>query len=341
MATQEQLKQIYAELKGQFDQTLMDLQAKVVAMEANRFAGGSGHGGNSFNYKSFTRMDKFTGDGNEWSGWLFNLKVCANAMHEEFGEAVHAVTLAKMDKENVPSMMTVVPDGIDIEPYKLGKKFFEVICGLTTGEANIIVRSTVEKFGSCGFGALYLLNKRYWPNTHARKIQCLTEVVRPQIIKNSRQLVMAVELWEGKVAALLRDFQQDLGDGIKTAILISMIPREYQDMVFQLGSGQADVEYKEIRDKVVSVAGNRAQMATPTPMDVGQVDREGSDYAEWFGEGGEGLEGEGGQEYGDDVMAIGKGDARCYRCGGSGHYSRDCATPVSKWWQRWRWQRWF
>jgi hypothetical protein len=75
MATQEQLKQIYAELKGQFDQTLMDLQAKVVAMEANRFAGGSGHGGKSFNYKSFTRMDKFTGDGNEWSGWLFNLKV--------------------------------------------------------------------------------------------------------------------------------------------------------------------------------------------------------------------------------------------------------------------------
>jgi hypothetical protein len=114
-------------------------------------------------------MEQITGDGNEWSGWLFNLTVCVNAMHEEFGEAVHAATLAKMDKENVPSMMTVVPDGIDIEPYKLGKKFFEVLCGLTTGEANVTVRSTVGKFGSNVFGSLYLLNKRYQPNTHSRK----------------------------------------------------------------------------------------------------------------------------------------------------------------------------
>ena len=93
-------------------------------------------------------------------------------------------------------------------------------------------------------------------------------------------------------------------------------------MVFQLGTGQADVDYKEIRDKIVSVAGNRAQMATPVPMDVGQVDREESSFEEWFG--GEGYEKQV-AEYGCDgeVMAIGKGDGRCYRCGGSGHFSRD------------------
>ena len=113
--------------------------------------------------------------------------------------------------------------------------------------------------------ALYFLNKKYRPNTHARKIQCLTEVVRPQIIKDSRQMVAAVEMWEGKVGSLLRDFDRDLGDGIKTAILISMTPRQYQDMVFQLGMGQASVDYKEVRDKIVR---NRAQMPTPTPMDV-------------------------------------------------------------------------
>ena len=84
------------------------------------------------------------------------------------------------------------------ERYKLNKKLFELLCGLTTEETSVVVRGTVEKFGNCGFGAFYLLNTRYCPNTHARKIQCLTEVARPHIIKDSRHMVAAVEMWEGK-----------------------------------------------------------------------------------------------------------------------------------------------
>jgi hypothetical protein len=244
MATPEQHEQVYAALNMKFAATISQLEAQVTQLSSSRQRAGGGDDERKFNYKSFTRMEKFAGNANEWSGWMFNLKVCADAMDDDFGDAVRDIMKAKMEKEDVDSVRHCV----DEEPYKLSKKFFEILCGLTSGEANVVVRGTTEKFGNCGFGALYLLNKRYRPNTHARKIQCLTEVVRPQIIKDSRQLATAVEIWEGKVGALLRDFNQDLGDGIKTAILISMIPREYQDMVFQLGTGQADVDYKEIRD---------------------------------------------------------------------------------------------
>jgi hypothetical protein len=338
-ATEEQMKNIYdkvkADLQIQFDATLKDLQTKVTQLSGGGGSGGVGGNGievtPKFNYKSFSRMEKFTGIANEWSGWMFNLKVCVDAMDNDFGDAVHQVMQIKLDKENsiaLKEAMHTVEWNSD--PFMLNRKFFEVLCGITTGEANIIVRSTVEKFGNCGFGALYLLNKRYRPNTHARRIQCLTEVVRPPIIKDSRQLVMAVELWEGKVASLFRDFQQDLGDGIKTAILISMIPREYQDMVFQLGVGDKDPDYTEIRDKVMSVAGNRVQMATPTPMDVGQIGQEDNYGSEWFG--GEGCD-EHATDYGahgSEVMAVGKGSGKCFRCGGSGHMARDCATPADK-----------
>ena len=208
MATPEQMQQMYNDFDAEFQDTIRNLEAKVAQLRGGGSGGISGNCGevtNKFKYKSFTRMDKFTGNADEWSGWVFNLKVCADAMDDGFGEAVHEVTKAKLDKENVESLKEIVGrTAIETEPYKLSKKFFEVLCGLTTGEANVVVRGTAEKFGNCGLGALYLLNKRYRPNTHARKTQCLTEVVRPQIIKDSRQLATAVEIWEGKVEATPR-----------------------------------------------------------------------------------------------------------------------------------------
>lgn len=336
MATAEQLKEIYDRVKGDFsnvfDATIKNSEGKVTQLQSGEGGVGSrshADATSKFNYESFTRMEKFSRNANDCSGWAFNLKVCADAMDDEFGEAVFEVTKAKMEKEDVDALKSVMSrNDLGGDSYKLGKKIFEVLCGLTTGEANVVVRSTVEKFGGCGFGALYLLTKRYRPNTHARKIQCLSDVVRLQIVKDLKQLVTAAELLEGKVAALLRDFDHDSGDGIKTAILISIIPREYQDMVFQLGTGQVDAEYKEIRDKVVSVAGNRGQMATPVPMDIGQVGQAewfGHDAGDWFG--GDDDE-ELGAEGGGEVNAIGKGAGKCFRCGGFGHMARNCTTPA-------------
>ena len=118
MATSEQLKEICdrvrGDLSGVFDTTIKNLEAKVTQLQS----GGGGIGGRSggiggrshgdgaskFNYKSFTRMEKFSGNANDWSGWAFNLKVCADAMDDEFGEAVHEVTKAKMEKEDVDTL---------------------------------------------------------------------------------------------------------------------------------------------------------------------------------------------------------------------------------------------
>ena len=147
MATPEQMRQMqqmYNDFDAKFQDTIRNLEAKVAQLRGGGSGGISGNGGevtNKFNYKSFTRMDKFTGNADEWSGWVFNLKVCAEAVDDDFGEAVHEVTKAKLDKENVESMSEIVGrTAIETEPYKLSKKFFEVLCGLTTGEANVVVR---------------------------------------------------------------------------------------------------------------------------------------------------------------------------------------------------------
>ena len=64
-----------------------------------------------------------------------------------------------------------------------------------------------------------------------------------------------------------------------------MVPQEYQDMVLKQPAGQTDIDYKKVRDKAVSVAGNKAQTATPVPMDIGHVGRGdwfGHDAGDWF-----------------------------------------------------------
>ena len=65
---------------------------------------------------------------------------------------------------------------------------------------------------------------------------------------------------------------EDLSAPIKIAVLVGMLPKEYQDMCFQQASGLSVVQdthyYTELRDKIINIAGQRVSMITPTPMDI-------------------------------------------------------------------------
>ena len=74
MATAEQLKEIYDRVKGDlsnvFDATIKNLEGKVAQLQSGEGGvGGRSHADatSKFNYKSFTRMEKFSGNANDWS----------------------------------------------------------------------------------------------------------------------------------------------------------------------------------------------------------------------------------------------------------------------------------
>ena len=66
----------------------------------------------------------------------------------------------------------------EIEGQHSGELFM-VMCELTGGEANSLVRSVASKpeFGKCGFAAFYALSHCFYPRTPGRALQFLTTVV--------------------------------------------------------------------------------------------------------------------------------------------------------------------
>ena len=80
-------------------------------------------------------------------------------------------TTCQLDKMSAAFSSTCEPS------YHMDMSVFELLSNQTSGEASMIVRSTFDKFGLCGYGALYFLKSWCMPNTHAREIQPLTEVM--------------------------------------------------------------------------------------------------------------------------------------------------------------------
>ena len=103
--------------------------------------------------------------------------------------------------------------------------------------------------------------------------------------------------------------------------MTSTLPSDLQDYVFQWSDGKAS--YEEMRDRVVSLAVNRAAMSRPTPMEVDKVD-----VKDW--DGGEGRNGGGEKSWEEDAVEVDYVGEACRRCGGYGRYARECPTPKGK-----------
>ena len=254
----------------------------------------------------------------KFRAWFFDLMVAIGQIDKglaaELGRLVKLEGLDKWKPEE---------DGdLDKELYdKYTGELYGVLCSVTQGEPKNIVRGIVDAYSmQDGFRALAALNHRYDQRTTATLLQASLEVVGPPSLKGVQEVLVGVPRWEAKVASLFNRHNEKISDQMKLAIFINMLPKEYQDVGMQMSCGQK-LNYTELRDHILGMANQKAQMNRPVPMDTNSIDaKTGEEESTW--EQDQWYDG-----WGVDAVSM---NTQCFACWGYGHLARDCPLDRNK-----------
>jgi hypothetical protein len=257
----------------------------------------------------------FTGDETKYAEFMAKLTAFAKAANYECAEwmAWAETSLTAIGETEIENRYVMPMQG---QVKNFSNKLFATLISCTEGDAFKLVNSVQN---GVGLEALRLLKRRYEPRTPGTKRAILKNIINNAQAKRIIDVeanLMHVEGLMKKYENMARD---NLPEDLKVTVIIDLCHKELKD---HLELSTKDMEYREVREEIMNyVERKRENYNGPKPMDIGFMDDGGCQEHYGCEE----------HDQGEDLLgAIGKGGLVCHRCGGYGHFIRDCATPENK-----------
>ena len=250
-----------------------------------------------WNDRAFQNPDKFSGQKKDWTEWIFWFRPTLAKASRTADRLLEGI-LANPNREVT---MDQVEEHSD-EAAELAVYLYQTLCQLCKGEARPYLENTRNKNG---FEAFRRLSQYYQPSNHHTGIAILNAAQRPTRVTNIAKLPEAIERWERDVRRAKDEFNEPMTDFAKVGALMQLCPK---DAEIYLTMHQTEIPtYPLAKARLLNWIQAREGVGA-LPMDIGRL----------------GVEGAGVDE--EQIGAI-TWETICKRCGGRGHFARECPTP--------------
>ena len=369
-ADQEKLKERDDMMATRLDQVDKAITSRVTVLEA-AYAGagaqdrGKDHGLRHRDAEKYM-PDKWSGEKGACSFSDFAYEV-ANYLSvlEPMGTSKGLLEWAASQKQ--PISDTDVGD-LDLdEKYPHARALDSALGHMLTKVTTHTAKTMVKQAGpGCGLRAWQNLATWYRPRSAMDQATSITMVMNPGQCRDVSELHRRLEEWEVAVTEHESRFDDRVQESVRTAALLSMIPKAMYDQRFK---GRAFPTYLDLRQELANYLADRrptiqVKPTAPdvTPMDIGEVQDGGeigklrkeieelnavvragkgpgkgrpkgqTESQDWSQAWSPPRKGDGkGKGAGRDSKGKGKGkgkrDLVCFNCGGRGHPARLCPTP--------------